>query len=72
MKTILSIDTTSNEIIKVGLKVENEEHILEHKLDRNKAQVLLPLIEKILKDNNLELKDLSEIPIDRHPREHPT
>ncbi len=61
MKTILLIDTTSNQTIKVGLEIKGQKHVIEHHLDKHKAQAVLPLIEKILNDNNLKLADLTEI-----------
>lgn len=67
MKIILSIDTTSNEVIKVCLILNEEKYIIEQKLEKQKAQVLLPLIEKILKDKKIKLQDITEIQINPGP-----
>ncbi|MBU4016398.1 tRNA (adenosine(37)-N6)-threonylcarbamoyltransferase complex dimerization subunit type 1 TsaB [Patescibacteria group bacterium] len=67
MNTILFIDTTSNEIIKVGLIINGEEHSVEQNLDKKKAQALLPLIEKILKEKKLKLQDISGIQVNPGP-----
>ena len=67
MKIILIIDTTSNEVIKVGVNIDGESHFVEQKLDKQKAQVVLPLIDKILKEKNIKLKDISEIQINPGP-----
>ncbi len=67
MKTILHIDTTSNEIIKIGLNISGEGYFIKQKLDKKKAQIVLPLIERILKRKNLKLKDISEIKINPGP-----
>lgn len=67
MSAILFIDTTSNEVIKVGLHINGEKYHLEQDLDKQKAQVLLPLIEKILKDKNIKLQDITEIHVNPGP-----
>jgi tRNA threonylcarbamoyladenosine biosynthesis protein TsaB len=61
MKATLLIDTTSNQVIKVGLEINGKKHLMEQPLDKNKAQAVLPLIEKSLKKHNLTLNDLSDI-----------
>ena len=67
MKTILFIDTTTNKTIKVGLNKNGKEFIIEQQLDKQKAQIVLPLIDKLLKKNNLTLKDISAIHINPGP-----
>lgn len=67
MHTILLIDTTSNEIIKVGININGEIHNTEQKLDKKKSQALLPLIEEILKEKKLKLQDISGIQINPGP-----
>lgn len=67
METILHIDTTSNHIIKVGLSIDGGKYLVEQKLDKQKAQAVLPLIERILKVKKLTLKDISAIEINPGP-----
>lgn len=67
MKTILIIDTSSNKEIIVGLEIDGVEHLSRHPVDRQKAQAVLPLIEKILKENKLSLKDITEIGVNLGP-----
>lgn len=67
MNTILFIDTTSNEIIKAGLTINGEKYSVEQKLDKQKAQALLPLIEKILMEKKITLKDITEIQVNPGP-----
>ncbi len=67
MKTVLYIDTTSNEIIKAGLTINGEKYAVEQKLDKQKSQALLPLIEKILKEKKTKLQDLTEIQVNPGP-----
>jgi tRNA threonylcarbamoyladenosine biosynthesis protein TsaB len=67
MKAVLSIDTTSNEIIKVGLNINGEEYNAEQKLDQQKAQAVLPLIEKMLEKKKIKLQGITEIKINPGP-----
>jgi tRNA threonylcarbamoyladenosine biosynthesis protein TsaB len=67
MNAIISIDTTSNEKITIGIIIEGKKHIIDQKLDRQKAQVVLPLIEKILKDKKLKLNDITEVIVNPGP-----
>lgn len=67
MDKILLIDTSSNEQTKVGLRIgekviwENQEPGKLH------SQVVLPLIDKILKSNHLTLKEITGIGVNRGP-----
>ena len=67
MNLILLIDTTSNKTIKVGLNKNGKEFMTEQQLDKQKAQVVLPLIDKLLKKHNLILKDIEAIRINPGP-----
>lgn len=67
MKVILLIDTSSNKEIKIGLIINGEKFVIEQEIDTRKAQVTLPLIEKILKEHKLSLKDISEIQVNPGP-----
>ncbi len=67
MKVILYIDTSDNKNIEVGLDIEGEKQVIRQPLDKRKAQAVLPLVEKLLKDNQLNLKDLSEIRVNEGP-----
>lgn len=64
---ILLIDTSSNQEIKVGLKVNDQEYVLKQKIGVQKAQVVLPMVEKILKKYNLELQNLTGIEVNSGP-----
>ncbi len=59
----LLIDTTDNQEIEVGLKIDNKKYLVKQKVDYRKAQAVLPLIEKILKKKKVELKDLKRIEV---------
>ncbi|HSX08938.1 MAG TPA: tRNA (adenosine(37)-N6)-threonylcarbamoyltransferase complex dimerization subunit type 1 TsaB [Candidatus Saccharimonadales bacterium] len=64
---VLLIDTTNNKEMTVGLKIDEKEIIKKRSLDRRKAQVVLPLLEELLKEKELELKDLTAIEVNPGP-----
>ncbi|MDO8429642.1 MAG: hypothetical protein Q7S88_03360 [Candidatus Daviesbacteria bacterium] len=66
-KLCLYINTKDREAISVALK--KGKVIVERLEDNNKfgSQVLLPLITKILKKNNLEFKDLTGVEVEEGP-----
>ena len=63
----LYINTKDKDVIQVSLK--NEGNTLDSLTDHNQygSQVLLPLIEKILKKNKVNFKDLKEIEVETGP-----
>ena len=63
MKKILLIDISNNREIKVGLKIDTKEYIIKEKIGRQKAQVVLPLIDKLLRKKGLEITDINGIEI---------
>lgn len=66
MKTLI-IDTAGSKEVVIGLKIEDKEIIAKQKLDITKAQAALPMIEKILKENKYDLKDLDSIEVNVGP-----
>lgn len=67
MKNILIIDTTNNKEMTVGLRIEGKEIIEKRPLDTRKAQVVLPMLEVMLKKHKLALKDLTAIEVNPGP-----
>lgn len=63
----LVIDTSSNQFISVGLQIDGKLDIIEQKIDTRKAQVVLPLFDKLLKRNNLKMSDISAIEVNTGP-----
>ena len=59
----LFIDSSSNKKIIVGLQRGKNRSLLSKKADSRKSQVILLLIEKILKKNFIEITDLEEIEV---------
>lgn len=64
---VLILDTSDNKKIVVGLKINNKEYIQTKKMTSNKTQIVLPMIDQILKKHLLKPKDLSEIRINAGP-----
>jgi len=67
MNVILSIDTSDNKEIKVGLTIEGKEYLLQKPLDRQKAQVVLPLLDELLKEHGLKLQNITAITVNPGP-----
>ncbi len=65
--TILSIDTSSNEKISVGIQIGEERFLLTRKITKQRAQVVLPMIEALLKKHKLKLTDIDEIWVETGP-----
>lgn len=66
MKKILYIDTSKQEAVKVGLEVGGEYDEIK-KENVKGSQVLLVLIDEILKNHKLDVKELNEIKINPGP-----
>lgn len=64
---ILVIDTSDSKNIRVGIKINGKSKYISSKAKVLKAQAVLPLIDKILKVNNLKLKDINEIKVNTGP-----
>jgi tRNA threonylcarbamoyladenosine biosynthesis protein TsaB len=64
---ILTIDTASNKEIKVGLEINGQKFLDTQPLDKHKAQVVLPMVEGLLKKHKLVLADLTEIKVNPGP-----
>lgn len=58
----LLLDTISNKEIRVGLRIDGKEFVKKKKIKlRGGVQVILPLIDQLLKEQKVDLKDLSSI-----------
>lgn len=62
----MKIDTKDQKLVRVGLYTNEEIDSLSEENEFG-SQVLLPLIEKILKKNGLEFKDLTGIEVETGP-----
>ena len=66
-KPTLYIDTTKNEVTIVGVVRERQKKLLKQKTDNLSSQNLLPMIEKLLQQEKMDLKDLKGIEVESGP-----
>ena len=57
------LDTADNKKISIGLKINGKEHIKTHLIKSNKTQIVLPMIDKLLKEQGVTLKDLTLVEV---------
>lgn len=67
MKTILLIDTSNNKEIVIGLQIDGKEDMRKKIPEHRKSQVVLPMIEELLKEHSLTLKDITELRVHQGP-----
>lgn len=60
---ILLIDTSSNKEVRVGLRIDTKEYVIRKKIGHQKAQVVLPLIDKLLSKKRLKITDINSIEV---------
>lgn len=63
----LFIDTTSNEKITVELTLNEKRDTVTQPLERQKAQIILPLIEQLIKKHALTLQEIDAIEVNPGP-----
>lgn len=66
-KIKLYINTASNEYISVELEIDGKKFTKKQKINYQKAQVVLPMIERLLKNHKMNLNNLSEIKVNTGP-----
>lgn len=66
MNTII-IDTADNKQISVGLIINGKKYMEKSELGVHKAQVVLPMVDKILKKHGLQPKDITHIEVNEGP-----
>ena len=64
---IVRIDTTDNKAITVSLVKGEKEIVKKQQLDTRKAQVVLPMLEQLLHERNVQLQDLTGIEVNPGP-----
>ena len=64
---ILSIDTSDQDTAKVGLEVDGKRYEKISQSRVMKAQMVLPLIEELLKEHDVKLNDICEIQVHEGP-----
>lgn len=64
MKTLI-IDTSSNKQIIIGLRANGQEYIGYQKISPNQTHLILSAIDSLLKKNNISLKALNAIEVQK-------
>lgn len=64
---VLSIDTSSNKEVVVSLKLGEKTTFKREEVGNKKSQVILVLIDKLLKDSGFSIKDISGIEVFEGP-----
>lgn len=67
MKKVLVIDTADNKKIKVELKINNQSFLLRSDGTALKSQIVLIMIDKLLKKHGLQAADLTHIEVNLGP-----
>lgn len=67
MPYILYIDTSDSKMVSVAISVNGKMKNKSSDVGNKKSQEVLPMIEKLLIENQLKLKDISEIKVDIGP-----
>ena len=63
----LILDTADNKKISVGLKINNKEYIKTQGIKSNKTQIVLPMIDNLLRKHSIKLEDIGEIEVNTKP-----
>lgn len=63
----LLIDTSNNQKVIVGLRIDEKEYKIEQEVDKSRKQPVLSLLDKILKEHKLELTDFTAIEVNTGP-----
>lgn len=66
MNTLI-LDTSDNKKIFVGLIVNGQKESQTKQMTSNKMQIILPMINKILKKNSVKLEEISAIQVNAGP-----
>ena len=67
MAKILTIDTSSNKQISVGLENDGKKSEITQDATVLRSEAALPVIEKLLKKNNLKIDQLDEVKVSKGP-----
>lgn len=65
--TMLSIDTSNNKEVRVGLMFHGETFQLVREVGKEKTQGVLPLIQELLAAHNLSVQDVQKIQVETGP-----
>jgi tRNA threonylcarbamoyladenosine biosynthesis protein TsaB len=67
MAKILTIDTSNNKQISIGLEIDGKKHEITEDSTILRSEAALPVVDKILKKNNLAINQIDEIKVNKGP-----
>lgn len=67
MTKIISIDTSDNKKINIELEINGVKNNLSSESVILKSEAALPLIDKLLKENNLKIEEVDEVKVNTGP-----
>ncbi|MBA3723919.1 MAG: tRNA (adenosine(37)-N6)-threonylcarbamoyltransferase complex dimerization subunit type 1 TsaB [Candidatus Levybacteria bacterium] len=67
MKIILHIDTSNNKEIVIGLEIDGKKDERRQVPNHRRGQIVIPMIQSLLADHALQLKDLTAINVHAGP-----
>lgn len=67
MIKIISIDTSDNKKINIGIEIGGVKKTLSSESVILKSEAALPLIDRLLKENNLKIEEIDEIKVNEGP-----
>jgi len=67
MAKILIIDTSNNKKISVGLEIDGKKSEITEDSTVLRSEAALPVVERLLQKNNLEINQIDEIKINKGP-----
>lgn len=67
MAKIINIDTSDNKKINVELEINGVKNNMSSESTILKSEIALPLIDKLLKDNNLKIEEIDEVKVNTGP-----
>ncbi len=66
-RIIVTIDTSSNKLVSISLKKGTDRFKKEEEMTREKAQVILPLLSKLLDEHKLSFSSIDELKVMEGP-----
>ncbi len=67
MAKILTIDTSNNKKISVGLEANGKKSEITQSATVLRSEAALPVVERLLKKNNIEINEINELKINKGP-----
>jgi tRNA threonylcarbamoyladenosine biosynthesis protein TsaB len=67
MAKILTIDSSNNQKISVGLEIDGQKSEIAENSTVLRSEAVLPVVERLLKQNNLDIQEIEAIRVNKGP-----